>query len=71
MSQPAPSEYFEGIDFNYSFYTNTGTGGTSLDLDYINSNYLKNNGNAFSTATSTQFEGPIIASSLVFSKRRD
>jgi hypothetical protein len=56
MQSPAPSEYFEGIKFNYSFYT---TGDTKVTLEYVNNNFLKCVGYAYSRAISTSFNGII------------
>ena len=54
MQSLAPSEYFEGIKFNYSFYT---TGDTKVTLEYVNNNFLKCVGYAYSRAISTSFNG--------------
>jgi hypothetical protein len=54
MQSLAPSEYFEGIKFNYSFYT---TGDTKVTLEYVNNNFLKCTGYAYSRAISTSFNG--------------
>ena len=56
MQSPAPSEYFPGIKFNYSFYT---TGDTKVTLEYVNNNFLKCVGYAYSRAISTSFNGII------------
>ena len=40
-SSLAPSEYFEGIGFNLSFYT---LASDSVTLEYINANFLKSTG---------------------------
>ena len=56
MQSPAPSEYFENIKFNYSFYT---TGDTKVTLEYVNNNFLKCVGYAYSRAISTSFNGII------------
>ena len=58
MQSLAPSEFFEGIKFNYSFYT---TGDTKVTLDYVNNNFLKCTGYAYSRAISTSFNGIIYA----------
>ena len=58
MQSQAPSEYFEGIKFNYSFYT---TGDTKVTLEYVNNNFLKCVGYAYSRAISTSFNGIIYA----------
>ena len=58
MQSPAPSEYFENIKFNYSFYT---TGDTKVTLEYVNNNFLKCVGYAYSRAISTSFNGIIYA----------
>ena len=54
MQSQAPSEYFPGIKFNYSFYT---TGDTKVTLEYVNNNFLKCVGYAYSRAISTSFNG--------------
>jgi hypothetical protein len=58
MQSLAPSEYFPGIKFNYSFYT---TGETKVALEYVNNNFLKCTGYAYSRAISTSFNGIIYA----------
>ena len=58
MQSLAPSEFFEGIKFNYSFYT---TGETKVTLEYVNNNFLKCTGYAYSRAISTSFNGIIYA----------
>jgi len=58
MQSPAPIEYFEGIKFNYSFYT---TGETKVSLEYCNNNYLRCTGYAYSRAISTSFNGILYA----------
>ena len=58
MQSLAPSEYFPGIKFNYSFYT---TGDTKVTLEYVNNNFLKCTGYAYSRAISTSFNGIIYA----------
>ena len=58
MQSPVPSEFFEGIKFNYSFYT---TGETKVTLEYVNNNFLKCTGYAYSRAISTSFNGIIYA----------
>ena len=58
MQSQAPSEYFEGIKFNYSFYT---TGETKVTIEYVNNNFLKCTGYAYSRAISTSFNGIIYA----------
>ena len=57
-SAAPPSEYFKSIDFNLSFYT---TGDSSVSLNYVNSNFLKCTGYAYSRAISTSFNGIIYA----------
>ena len=57
-SAAPPSEYFSGIDFNISFYTE---GDSSVTLNYVNSNFLKCVGYAYSRAISTSFNGVIYA----------
>jgi len=54
MQSLAPSEYFPGIKFNYIFYT---TGDTKVTLEYVNNNFLKCTGYAYSRAISTSFNG--------------
>ncbi len=54
MQSLAPSEYFPGIKFNYRFYT---TGDTKVTLEYVNNNFLKCTGYAYSRAISTSFNG--------------
>jgi hypothetical protein len=58
MQSPAPSEYFENLKFNYSFYT---TGDTKVTLEYVNNKFLKCVGYAYSRAISTSFNGIIYA----------
>jgi hypothetical protein len=58
MQSPAPSEFFEGIKFNYSFYT---TGDTKVTIEYVNNNFLKCVGYAYSRAISTSFNGILYA----------
>ena len=58
MQSLAPSEYFPGIKFNYSFYT---TGDTKVTLEYVNNNFLKCTGYAYSRAIATSFNGIIYA----------
>ena len=58
MQSPAPSEYFENIKFNYSFYT---AKDISVTLEYVNNNFLKCVGYAYSRAISTSFNGIIYA----------
>ena len=57
-SSAPPSEFFPGIDFNLSFYTE---GDSSVTLNYVNSNFLKCVGYAYSRAISTSFNGVIYA----------
>jgi hypothetical protein len=54
MQSPVPSEYFEGIKFNYSFYT---TGETKVTLEYANNNFLRCTGYSYSRSISTTFNG--------------
>ncbi len=56
MQSLAPSEYFPGIKFNYSFYT---TGDTKVTLEYCNSNYSRCTGYAYSRSIATTFNGII------------
>ena len=58
MQSPAPSEYFENIKFNYSFYT---AKDSNVTLEYVNNNFLKCTGYAYSRAISTSFNGIIYA----------
>ena len=58
MQSLAPSEYFPGIKFNYSFYT---TGETKVTLEYVNNNFLKCTVYVYSRAISTSFNGIIYA----------
>jgi hypothetical protein len=58
MQALAPSEYFPGIKFNYSFYT---TGDTKVTLEYVNNNFLICTGYGYSRAISTSFNGIIYA----------
>jgi hypothetical protein len=51
-SAAPPSEYFEGINWNLSFYT---AGDSSVTLNYVNSNFLKCTGYAYSRAIATTF----------------
>jgi hypothetical protein len=51
-SAAPPSEYFEGINWNLSFYT---VGDSSVTLNYVNSNFLKCTGYAYSRAIATTF----------------
>ncbi len=44
-SADPPTEYFAGIDFNLSFYTE---GDNSVTLNYVNNNVLKCVGYAYS-----------------------
>ena len=59
MQSLAPSEYFEGIKFNYSFYT---TGETKVTLEYVNNNFLKCTDYTYSRAISTSFNGILYCS---------
>jgi hypothetical protein len=54
MQSPAPSEYFENIKFNYSFYT---TGETKVTLEYVNNNFLRCTGYSYSRSISITFNG--------------
>ena len=58
MNSSPPSEYFPGIGFNLSFYT---TGSDAATLEYINANFLKSTGYAYSRALATSFQGVIFA----------
>ena len=53
-SAAPPTEYFESIHFNLSFYTE---GDSSVTLNYVNNNFLKCVGYAYSRAISTSFNG--------------
>jgi hypothetical protein len=57
-SAAPPSIYFESIDFNLSFYTE---GDSSVSLNYVNNNFLKCVGYAYSRAISTSFNGILYA----------
>jgi hypothetical protein len=52
MQSLTPLEFFEGIKFNYSFYT---TGDTKVTLEYVYNNFLKCTDYAYSRAISTSF----------------
>ena len=61
-----PTYYFNGIDYNGSFYgTNPTTGsGGGISTSYANSNYLKRTGgDILSTALSTTFTGALNSNS--------
>ena len=57
-SAAPPSIYFESIHFNLSFYTE---GDSSVTLNYVNNNFLKCVGYAYSRAISTSFNGILYA----------
>ena len=44
-SAAPPTEYFPGINFNLSFFT---AGDSSVTLNYVNNNFLKCTGYAYS-----------------------
>ncbi len=58
MQSLASLEFFEGIKFNYSFYT---TSDTKVTLEYVNNNFLKCPGYVYSRTISTSFNGIIYA----------
>jgi len=53
-SAAPPTEFFPGINFNLSFYT---VGDSSVSLNYVNSNFLRCTGYAYSRSISTTFNG--------------
>ena len=53
-SAAPPTEFFPGINFNLSFYT---AGDSSVSLNYVNNNFLKCTGYAYSRAIATTFNG--------------
>ncbi len=53
-SEAPPAEFFPGIDFNLSFYTE---GDISVSLNYVNSSFLRCTGYVYSRAISTSFNG--------------
>ena len=53
-SAAPPTEFFESIHFNLSFYT---AGDSSVSLNYVNSSFLRCSGYAYSRAISTSFNG--------------
>jgi hypothetical protein len=53
-SAAPPTEFFESIHFNLQFYT---AGDSSVSLNYVNNNFLKCTGYAYSRAISTSFNG--------------
>jgi hypothetical protein len=57
-SAAPPTEYFESIHFNLSFYTE---GDNSVTLNYVNNIFLKCVGYAYSRAISTSFNGIVYA----------
>jgi hypothetical protein len=57
-SSAPPSIYFPGINFNLSFYTE---GDSSVTLNYVNANFLRSTGYAFSRAITTTFNGILYA----------
>jgi hypothetical protein len=57
-SSAPPSIYFPGINFNLSFYTE---GDSNVTLNYVNANFLRSTGYAFSRAITTSFNGIIYA----------
>jgi hypothetical protein len=58
VSAAPPTEFFESIHFNLSFYT---TGDSSVSLNYVNNNFLKCTGYAYSRVISTSFNGILYA----------
>jgi hypothetical protein len=57
-SSAPPSIYFPGINWNISFYTE---GDSNVTLNYVNANFLRSTGYAFSRAITTSFNGIIYA----------
>jgi hypothetical protein len=57
-SSAPPSIYFPGINWNISFYTE---GDSNVTLNYVNANFLRCTGYAFSRAITTSFNGIIYA----------
>ena len=53
-SAAPPTEYFPGINFNLSFFT---AGDSSVTLNYVNNNFLKCTGYAYSRSIATTFNG--------------
>jgi hypothetical protein len=53
-SAAPPTEFFPGINFNLQFYT---AGDSSVTLNYVNSNFLRFTGYAYSRSISTTFNG--------------
>ena len=51
-SAAPPTEYFEGINWNLSFFT---AGDSSVSLNYVNSTFLKCTGYSYSRAIATTF----------------
>ena len=58
MSSPPNEPYFEGLIFNVTFFT---AGEEFVTLDYVNSNFLRATGYAYSRAIATTFNGVIFA----------
>ena len=58
MQNSPPTEYFPGINFNFSFYT---SGKDFVTKEYVDNNFLKAVGYAYSRAISTSFNGIIYA----------
>jgi hypothetical protein len=55
-SAAPPTEFFQGINFNPSFYN---LGQSAVTLDYLNSNFLRSTGYAISRAQFTLFNGTV------------
>jgi hypothetical protein len=53
-SAAAPTEYFPGINFNLEFFT---AADSSVTLSYVNNNFLRCTGYAYSRAIATTFNG--------------
>ncbi|NBU34597.1 tail fiber domain-containing protein [bacterium] len=58
MSAPPTEPFFPGLIFNISFFT---AGDESVTLNYVNNNFLKCVGYAYSRAIATTFNGGIFA----------
>ena len=53
-SAAPPTEFFPSIHFNLSFFT---AGDSSVTLNYVNNNFLKCTGYAYSRSIATTFNG--------------
>ena len=58
MQNSQPSEWFPGINFNFSYYS---SGKDFVTKEYVDNNFLKAVGYAYSRAISTSFNGIIYA----------